>query len=112
MSVRTARHGLSEDRGHHASAFPSPIEPQVSQRPSDMRPAPRHAPMKAGRADPLGTSGIRELAGQRLFVAGSKIATHSTCDVMGNMSIENSFRRTRETAEGSRVPDPGENPAI
>lgn len=72
-----------------------PLVETAARKPS--RPygkTPHHAPWRTGR----GSTGVpqqsRGIAGQDLFGAGSKIATHSTCDVTGKMSRQGGSRIT------------------
>src|SRR5690606_7395812 len=47
---------------------------------------PHHAPWRTGRGTTGDPQQSREIAGPSPFTAGSKIATHSTCEVIGKMS--------------------------
>lgn len=90
-----------KQRRTSVKTFPSPVPYGVEAERSRLTPlprnrrseawrepthAPRGEPSETCRHDPPATWGIRKLAGQRPFAAGSRIATHSTCDVIGNVS--------------------------
>lgn len=74
--------------------------------------APRHGLRETGRAPPTTSGESKKVAGQSPFAAGSKIATHSTCDVIGNTSSECSLRLSEAkgsafVAFGHHGPRPG-----
>ncbi|CAM5337736.1 hypothetical protein SCHAM137S_02257 [Streptomyces chartreusis] len=97
---------------------PSLIEAAGQGRTSGKRPAPRHAPTETCPRDRPESLGIRKTAGQSLFAAGSRIATHSTCEVYPNgpqrsalarafgcaRVVYNDALRARETARVAGLP--------
>lgn len=85
MSVRAALSGPGGTRGHHAPAVPTRSGTAGQKHPTGMQCAPPLELRETGRAPPAAPGKPKKTAVQSPFWAGSKIATHSTCDVIGKM---------------------------
>lgn len=98
MISRSVRNSVDRASRH----FPNPPLTELRQNVPDPRPhcetageprgwnlqhAPRGGLRETDRARPASPEKPTKTAGQSPFTAGSRIATHSTCDVIGNMSL-------------------------
>lgn len=85
-SVTTVAAPASPSR-ENAFAIRTPLHETARQPHAHVpREVPRDAATKTGRPTPPLPGEPEKLAGQMPFAAGSRIATHSTCEVIGNMS--------------------------
>ncbi|CAM5451526.1 hypothetical protein SALBM311S_04556 [Streptomyces alboniger] len=91
--------GSTEAGGTALAIRRSLVEPAGRKHSSGTRPTPRRTHTETCRRNPPRSWKIRKPAGQSPFAADSRMATHSTCDVIGNRS---NTRRVRTRYPPSR----------
>lgn len=92
-SVKTFADPVSDGVAQSVLNSRSRCETAGEPRGGNLQHAPRGELRKTGRAAPSPPERPKKTAGQSPFVAGSRIATHSTCDVTRNRSTQNMWKK-------------------